>query len=230
MRRAALVIDDEYQIRRVVQRALADGFSTVREAATAAEGIDLAAAEAPEVIILDLGLPDRDGKDVCVELRKWSTAAILVLSARHSDSEKIALLNAGADDYITKPFNTLELKARVGALLRRTRDRSGAGRSVIKCGEITMDINARALTLSGKQVRLTPTEWELVRELISNAGRTMTHRQLFAAAWPANTAGDAQQYLRVHIANIRRKIEANPIEPRFIITEPGVGYRFATGD
>lgn len=226
--RIALVIDDEEQIRRVVKRALADDFSRVLEASDGGTGIDLAASEKPELIVLDLALPDTDGISVCRELRKWTTAAILVLSARHADDEKIALLDAGADDYLTKPFNTLELKARVRALLRRTSARGSATGSVITCGDLTMDLSSRTITLSGQLLHLTPTEWDLLRELMTHAGKTMTHRQLFAAVWPGKSAGDAQQYLRVHVANVRRKIEANPIEPRYIFTEAGVGYRFAS--
>lgn len=225
---SALVIDDEDQIRRVVRRALADDFSHVSEAGTGAAGIDLAASEKPDVIVLDLGLPDANGIDVCREVRKWSTAAILVLSARHDDNEKIALLDAGADDYVTKPFNTLELKARVRALLRRVSTSGSSTGTIIKCGELSMDLTARTLTLGGKLLHLTPTEWDLLRALMINAGKTMTHRHLFSAVWPAKSAGDAQQYLRVHVANVRRKIEANPIEPQYIFTEPGVGYRFAS--
>ena len=226
----ALVIDDEVQIRRVVHRALAGEFSRVLEAANAEEGLDLAAAGKPELIVLDLGLPDRDGRDVCAELRKWTSAAILVLSARHSDTEKIDLLNNGADDYLTKPFNTLELKARAAALIRRTAGRSPGSESVIRSGDLMLDLPARSLTIRGKLIHLTPTEWSLLSELMVNAGRTLTHRQLFLAAWRNNTAGDAQQYLRVHIANIRRKIEDDPLHPRYIMTEPGVGYRFLSGD
>ncbi len=224
----ALVIDDEEQIRRLVKRALADDFSRILEASTGEAGIDLAASEQPELIVLDLALPDTDGIAVCREIRKWSTAAILVLSARHADDEKIALLDAGADDYLTKPFNTLELKARSRALRRRMATRDSATGPVITCGDLSMDLAARSLSLAGTAVHLTPTEWDLVRELMTHAGKTMTHGQLFRAVWPSNSAGDAQQYLRVHIANVRRKIEGNPIEPRYILTEPGVGYRFSS--
>ena len=227
-RASALVIDDEEQIRRVVRRALSDSFERVLEASTGAAGIDVAAAERPELIVLDLGLPDMDGRAVCAELRRWSTSAILVLSARHADDEKIALLDAGADDYLTKPFNTLELKARVRALIRRASTRESPTGSIITCGELSMDLVARTVTLAGRMVHLTPIEWDLTRELMTNSGRTLTHTQLFAAAWSRKSAGDAQQYLRVHVANIRRKIEMDPIEPRYIFTEPGVGYRFAS--
>ena len=222
-----LVIDDEPQIRRVVRNALASDETRVIDAASGSEGLDMAAAEQPDVVVLDLGLPDMQGIDVCRELRGWSRAPILVLSARHSDREKAALLDAGADDYVTKPFSPLELQARVRALLRRaasaeTRD----GSTRIVAGDLVIDLVARVVTLDGSEVHLTPIEWELLRALATNAGRTLTHRQLFAAAWPGRAHGDAQQYLRVHVAHLRRKLEHDPVRPRYITTEPGVGYRF----
>jgi two-component system KDP operon response regulator KdpE len=226
----ALVIDDEEQIRRVVRHALGEDFPRVLEADSGTAGIDLAAAERPDLIVLDLGLPDMSGISVCLEIRKWSTAALIVLSARHADAEKIALLDAGADDYVTKPFNTLEFKARVRALLRRSATGDAGRGTTIQCGALKMDLTARTLSLSDAIVHVTPTEWELLRVLITNAGKTMTHRQLFTSVWPARSEGDAQQYLRVHVANLRRKIEPNPIDPRYVLTEPGVGYRFATCD
>lgn len=226
--RTALVIDDEPQIRRVMRHALAEDFTRVLEAESGTHGIDLAAAEHPALIVLDLGLPDMSGNDVCVEIRKWSDAVILVLSARHADSEKVSLLDAGADDYMTKPFSTDELRARVRALLRRAAPRSIQSGTTIQSGELKMDLEGRTLLRNGTLVHLTPTEWELVHVLMSHGGKTMTHRQLFTAVWPGRSAGDAQHYLRVHIANVRRKIEANAIEPRYIFTEPGVGYRFAS--
>jgi len=226
--RTALIIDDEQQIRRVVRHALADDFSRVLEADTGERGIDLAAAEKPVMILLDLGLPDIPGAEVCTEIRKWSDAAILVLSARHSDQEKVALLDAGADDYMTKPFSTNELKARVRALLRRSVARGQNGDAIIHCGDLKMDLDARTLTRSAALVHLTPIEWELLRVLMTHAGKTMTHRQLFSAVWPGRAYGDAQQYLRVHVANVRRKVEPDPLSPRYIFTEPGVGYRFAS--
>jgi two-component system, OmpR family, KDP operon response regulator KdpE len=228
--RTALIIDDEQQIRRVVRHALADDFSRVLEADTGERGIDLAAAEKPAMILLDLGLPDTNGAQVCTEIRKWSDAPILVLSARHSDQEKAALLDAGADDYVTKPFSTIELKARVRALLRRSAARGANGATTIQCGDLKMDLDARTLVRNGSVVHLTPIEWDLLRVLMTNAGKTMTHRQLFSAVWTGRAHGDAQQYLRVHIANVRRKVEADPLSPRYIFTEPGVGYRFATCD
>jgi two-component system KDP operon response regulator KdpE len=223
----ALVIDDEPQIRRAVSHALADDFAKVVEAANGADGLRLTALDKPSLIVLDLGLPDMSGEAACAELRKTSDAMILVLSARQADREKAAMLDAGADDYVTKPFSTLELKARVRALLRRASSRSASTVTIIRNGFLSMDLDARSLLRDGKLIHLTPTEWELVRVLMTNAGKTMTHRQLFAAVWPGRQYGDAQQYLRVHIANVRRKIESNALDPNYIFTEPGVGYRFA---
>ncbi len=225
--RLALVIDDEQHIRRVVSHALADDFDRVLESETGATGIELAASERPTLVVLDLGLPDTAGIDVCTEIRKRSDAAILVLSARHSDQEKVGLLDAGADDYVTKPFSTNEFKARVRALLRRSVAPISSEATIIACGDLKMDIDAHTLTRNGTLVHLTPIEWDLLRVLMRNAGKTMTHRQLFSAVWTGRQYGDAQQYLRVHIANVRRKVETDPLTPRYIVTDPGVGYRFA---
>ena len=227
--RAALVIDDESQIRRVLAHALADDFRQVLEAADGATALDLVRLNQPALIVLDLGLPDTPGDVLCREIRKLSTVPILVLSARHADHEKALLLDAGADDYVTKPFSTLELKARVRALMRRASVPEETGPR-IRNRELTMDLDARTLTKGDSAVHLTPIEWELVHVLMSHSGKTMTHRQLFSAVWPGRQYGDAQQYLRVHIANVRRKIEANPLEPYYIITEPGVGYRFSAAE
>jgi two-component system, OmpR family, KDP operon response regulator KdpE len=221
-----LVIDDEPQIRRVVRNAVEAGIGVAREAATAREGIDIAAAERPELIILDLGLPDMDGTEVCRAIRAWSTAPIIVLSARGSVQEKAALLNAGADDYITKPFSTVELQARIRAQLRRARLPNLPDASpIIDVAGVTIDLAKPSVRREGVSVHLTKIEWELLRVLIRNAGRTLTHRQLFQEVW-GDSYGDMQQYLRVHIRSIRQKIERDPVRPRFIITEPGVGYRF----
>jgi two-component system KDP operon response regulator KdpE len=226
---AILVIDDELQIRRVVRRALeADGVR-ILEAATGREGIDLAAAERPDLIVLDLGLPDVPGADVCREIRGWSAAPIVVLSARHSDQEKAALLDIGADDYVTKPFSTIELQARVRAQLRRAQLAHQAGRGTeIEADTVRIDLVKRSVTRDGQSIHLTPIEWELLRILAINGGRTMTHNQLFGEVW-GRAHGDAQQHLRVHVASLRRKLESDPVRPRVIITEPGVGYRFEFG-
>lgn len=221
-----LVIDDEPQIRRVVRQALERDVGRVIEAAGGREGIDAAAAERPALIVLDLGLPDMSGIDVCREIRHWSAAPIVVLSARHSDREKVMLLDAGADDYVTKPFSTSEFQARVRAHLRRLRLNPLASTDApLTVNGLTIDLAKPALIKNGDVVHLTRTEWEVLRALIRHAGRTQTHRQIFTAVW-GDSYGDAQQYLRVHIRSLRRKIEQDPVRPRLIITEPGVGYRF----
>src|SRR6478672_2613349 len=238
-----LIIDDEPQIRRLVRNALQADTAFARvgleerdptpelrvlEAATGQHGIDRAAGEEPALVILDLGLPDMEGIAVCREIRRWSSAPIIVLSARHTDTEKAALLDAGADDYVTKPFSNVELMARIRAQFRRTR---GPGRpthavgALPTFGEVTVDVQRRRVERSGTPVHLTPTEWALLRAFIAHPRQTLTHRQLFQDVW-GNSAGDAQQYLRVYVGHLRRKIEADPMRPRFIHTEPGIGYRF----
>jgi two-component system KDP operon response regulator KdpE len=226
-----LVIDDEPQIRRVVRGALASEEARVLEAATGADGLAAAGAERPDLVVLDLGLPDMEGIEVCRRIRAASAAPILVLSARHSESEKAALLDAGADDYVTKPFGTVELQARVRALIRRAaRGEMPHGETSIRAGEMVMDLVARTLTVRGTPVHLTPIEWELLKALATQAGKTLTHRHLFTRVWGGRTEGDAQQYLRVYVANLRRKLEDDPVRPRYIVTEPGVGYRFAAAE
>jgi two-component system KDP operon response regulator KdpE len=222
-----LVIDDEIQIRRVVRHALEADGARVLEASTGREGLDLAAAEQPHLIVLDLGLPDMTGADVCRDIRGWSSAPIVILSARHSDSEKAALLDLGADDYITKPFSTVELQARVRSHLRRAAlaQSPSGGTPHVEVGDVAIDLVKRSVTRGGSPVHLTPIEWGLLRVLATNAGRTMTHAQLFARVWERNH-GDAQQNLRVHVASLRRKLERDSVRPTIIITEPGVGYRF----
>jgi two-component system KDP operon response regulator KdpE len=178
------------------------------------------------LVILDLGLPDMEGAVVCKSIRSWSTAPIIVLSARGSVQEKADLLDLGADDYIAKPFSTIELQARVRAQLRRSRIAAANGEThVIEADGAIIDLAKPSVKRDGGAVHLTKTEWELLRTLIKNAGRTMTHRQLFHAVW-GNSHGDVQQYLRVHIRSIRRKIERDSVRPKLILTEPGVGYRF----
>jgi two-component system, OmpR family, KDP operon response regulator KdpE len=231
-----LVVDDEPQIRRLVSNALtavalfgADPDVEVRviEAETGSAGIDAAAAEMPALIVLDLGLPDRSGLDVCREIRRWSTAPILVLSARHQDTEKVALLDAGADDYLTKPFSTVEFVARVRAQLRRARAVAATSPAavLVRFGDMSVDLQLRRVERDGTLLHLTPTEFALLRAFVSHPRQTLTHRQLFSAVW-GNVEGDAQQYLRVYVGHLRRKVEADPVRPRYIQTEPGVGYRF----
>ncbi|HXY31488.1 MAG TPA: response regulator [Gemmatimonadaceae bacterium] len=221
-----LVIEDEPKIRAVVRDALAGEADRLLEAATAADGIALAERERPDLVILDLGLPDRDGAEVCRHIRSWSSAPIVVLSARHSEEEKAHLLDAGADDYVTKPFGPVELRARVRAQLRRARMTPiPGGDAPLVSGDLVIDVANRQVTMNGVAVHLTPTEWSLLKVLVINAGKTMTHQQLFHAVW-GSAYGDAQQYLRVYVAHLRRKIEQDPYAPRRIVTEPGVGYRF----
>jgi two-component system KDP operon response regulator KdpE len=224
-----LVIDDEPQIRRAVHNALQVLDARVLEAATGREAIDRAAAERPDLIVLDLGLPDMAGVSVCAEVRRWSTAPILVLSARHSEQEKVALLDAGADDYVTKPFSTAELQARVRAQLRRSRTGPGAGDAgPVEVEDLRIDLARRVLWRGTEELHLTPTEWDLLRAFVANSGRTLTHQQIFRAVWGRSGGGDPQAHLRVHVANLRRKVERDPVRPTLITTEPGVGYRFRT--
>ena len=227
-----LVIDDEPQIRRVVRNSLGGLAVRVVEASTGAEGLDIAAAEQPVLIILDLGLPDRDGSDVCRDLRTFTRAPIIILSARGSDREKEKLLDVGADDYVTKPFSTIELAARIRVQLRRVAASHSGGRDdpTITVGDITIDLVARTVKRAGEDVHLTRTEWNLLRAFVAHAGQTMTHAQLFTAVWGSDTSGDAQQYLRVYVGQLRRKLEADPVRPRLIRTESAVGYRFELGD
>ncbi len=221
-----LVIDDEPQIRRVVRNALQGVADRVEESATAREGLDLAASAQPQLIVLDLGLPDADGYDVCRDLRSFTNVPIIVLSARHSDREKERLLDAGADDYVTKPFSTLELTARVRAQLRRAGAKGGGrGDAVIEIADLRIDLVSRTIKRAGEEIHLTPTEWSLLRYFIAHAGQTLTHSQLFNAVW-GSASGDAQQYLRVYVGQLRRKLEPDPVRPKLIRTETAVGYRF----
>ena len=226
----ALVIDDEPHILRAVRNALSTEFGQVIEAGTAQEGVDQAAAQRPDLVVLDLGLPDKPGLWVCTELRKWTTAPIMVLSAHHSESEKVRLLDAGADDYVTKPFSPKELQARVRAQLRRARlGESSNAEGVVETRDLVIDTAARTVRKAGEDVHLTPTEWELLRTFLRHRGKTLTHRQLFREVW-ATSSGDPQQYLRVYVAQLRRKLEPDAVRPELIITEPGVGYRFEIVD
>jgi two-component system KDP operon response regulator KdpE len=220
-----LVIDDEPQIRRVVRTALDAIGARVLEAATGREGIELAASGAPALIVLDLTLPDQDGLDVCRDLRAFTAAPILVLSARYTDRDKVQLLDAGADDYLVKPFSTVELQARVRALIRRAAPRADAGAERVLIGELEIHLANRTVRRRGADVHLTPTEWGLLRAFLTHRGKTLTHQQLFRAVW-GQAEGDAQQYLRVYVGQLRRKLEADPVRPTLIRTEPAVGYRF----
>jgi two-component system, OmpR family, KDP operon response regulator KdpE len=224
--RTVLVIEDEEQIRRAVRNALRETADRIAEAATGAVGVDLAAAEHPDLVVLDLGLPDMPGVEVCREIRRWATMPIVVLSARQAEEEKVLLLNAGADDYVTKPFSIIEFTARVHAQLRRARmPGEPVGTTLQTPDGLTIDFPRRAVTRGADAIRLTPLEWEILQALARHPGRTLTHQQIFDAAW-GREFGNPQQYLRVHITNLRRKIELDSSRPQLIVTEPGVGYRF----
>jgi two-component system KDP operon response regulator KdpE len=221
-----LIVEDDPHVRHALREALLDFAVTVHEAPTGLEGIAMASRESLDAILLDLGLPDIDGEQVCRAIRAVSAVPIVVLSAQHEEREKVALLDAGADDYMTKPFSSAELLARLRAHVRRSRERS-AGRTPVRLRleDIELDLHHRTATRDGQPIRLTPTEWTLLRVLVAQGGRTMTHRQLFTAVWN-RTFGDASLHLRVHITHLRRKLEANPAVPRYLVTDPGVGYRF----
>jgi two-component system KDP operon response regulator KdpE len=217
-----LVCDDELQILRALRVILGDAGFDVIATATAKEALDAAAVHPPNAAIIDLVLPDADGVEVTAQLREWSQMPILVLSAVGDESEKIRALNAGADDYVTKPFNPGELIARLNAVLRRTG--AGASEPVIAIGELEVDVAAHQVRLAGEYVHLTKTEFELLRVLAVNSGRLMTHRALLTEVWGPGYVND-KQVLRVHMANLRRKVE-RPGAARLIRTDPGVGYRF----
>jgi two-component system KDP operon response regulator KdpE len=225
-----LVIDDEPQIRRAVRDALREVTPRVDEASNGSSGIDAATNHHPDLIVLDLGLPDMAGVDVCREIRQRSAVPIIVLSARHSEHEKVDLLNAGADDYVTKPFSVLELAARAKAHIRRGKSLAAASGNTgpITIGNLLVDTVNRKVSREGTQLHLTPIEWQILATLLASAGKTLTHQQIFDAVW-GRQFGSPQQYLRVHITNLRRKIEVDPAAPQIIITEPGVGYRAELG-
>ena len=219
-----LIVEDEAQIRRFVQHALATEGWQVFEAATLERAIIEAGTRKPDLAIVDLGLPDGDGADFVRSLRTWSAIPVLVLSARGEESQKIAALDAGADDYLTKPFGVGEMLARVRALLRRT-IRAGSESAQIRMGaDVEVDIEARQVRRAGEPVHLTPIEFRLLACLIANAGRVMTYRQLVREVW-GPTFGEQAHYARVCMQHLRQKLEADPARPVFLLTEVGVGYR-----
>ncbi len=216
-----LIVDDEPQILRALQLKLRSAGYAVETAASAGEARIKASMRPPEAIILDVLLPDGRGTDVCRELRSWSEVPILVLSAVGEEEEKIAALDAGADDYVTKPFSGDELLARLRAALRRTR---ASAQPVIEIGELRIDLEGRHVTMNGREVTLTPTEYDLLRLLAENEGKLMTHPTILREIWgPAY--GEESNYLHVYVSHLRRKIEPDPARPRYILNQPGVGYR-----
>jgi two-component system KDP operon response regulator KdpE len=227
MKPLILLVEDDPQIRRFLRAALdADGYRLL-EAVTAEEGSAQAAARQPDLILLDLGLPDRDGLDVIRGVRKWGKIPILVLSARGQEKDKIAALDLGADDYVAKPFAVGELLARIRAALRRST--AAAPGTIVRFGAVEVDLDKRVVRVDAQEVHLTPNEYKLLQVLIQHAGKVLTQRQLLNEVWgPQHT--EQAQYLRVYIAQLRRKLERNPARPRHLHTEPGVGYRLVTED
>ena len=219
-----LVVDDEPQILRALQTNLRGAGYEVDTASTAEAALTTAAMRPPDAVILDLVLPDRSGTEVCRELRTWSSAPVLVLSVVGDEPEKVAALDAGADDYIEKPFGIEELLARLRAVLRRA---GPSGGPVLEIGELVVDLDKRAVTVGGRPVSLTPHEFELLRVLAQNEGKLMTHPAILREVW-GPSYGDESHYLHVYISQLRRKIEDDPARPRYLLTEAGAGYRLVT--
>jgi two-component system KDP operon response regulator KdpE len=222
-----LVVDDETPIRRYLRAALtAQGF-TVYEASNGEEALNAVLANRPDIIILDLGLPDIDGIEVTRRLREWSQTPIIILSVREAENDKIAALDAGADDYLTKPFGTGELMARMRVAMRRITNKSDE--PVFQVNDLKMDISRRLVTLNEKEISLTPTEYDILRLLMQNVGKVLTHHQLLRQVW-GNAYENEMHLLRVNISNLRRKIEPDATRPTYLITEAGVGYRLRMND
>ena len=225
---AVLVIDDEIQIRRFLRAGLElDGF-VVQDAETGADALKAVTLKQPDLVILDLGLPDMDGSDVLERLRAWSSVPLIVLSVRSNESEKVRLLESGADDYVVKPFGMAELLARAHAAMRR-QVRATTGEPVVKAGPLTIDLAARIVTLNSTRVTLTPKEYRLLQLLAQHAGNVVTHQYLLKEVWGSPHMHDTH-YLRIFVRKLRQKIEQDPTQPQILLTELGVGYRLANPD
>jgi len=220
-----LIIDDEPQILRALKTILAANHYRISTAITGEDGIALAVSQPPDIIILDLSLPDMDGIQVCEQIREWSRIPIIVLSVREKEKDKVAALDAGADDYLTKPFGIEELLARIRVALRHSEQSLGNKQSTIKTGSMVIDLARHIITQNGEEIRLTATEFKLLAYLAANADRVITHQNILMHVW-GFAEMDRVEYLRVYIGQLRKKLESNPDEPQIIITEPGVGYRF----
>ena len=224
-----LVIEDERPIRRLLRASLSGQGYRVLEAETGREGVAMTASHRPELVVLDLGLPDMDGLDVVREVREFASVPILILSARGKERDKIAALDAGADDYVTKPFGMGELTARMRVALRHAAAGDhGVEESVVSIGDLTVDFTRREVRLEDRKIRLTPIEYKLLGVLVRNAGKVVTHRQLLREVW-GPTFVDQSHYVRVYMRQLRHKLEATPARPRYLLTEPGVGYRLTDG-
>jgi two-component system, OmpR family, KDP operon response regulator KdpE len=218
-----LIVDDEPPIRRFLRTSLSAHGYQVREASCGQEALRSIMSDCPEVVLLDLGLPDMDGLDVIRRVREWSLLPILVLSVRGQERDKIAALDGGADDYVTKPFGMGELLARMRAALRH-RLHMAVAEPVFQSGGLTVDLARRLVTMEGSEVKLTPKEYELLRVLVLHAGKVVTHRHLLREVWGGGAVDDTQ-YVRVYVGQLRQKLESDPARPRYLLTEPGVGYR-----
>jgi len=224
-----LIVEDDADIRRFVRMALESEGHEAFEADSIKRGLIEAGTRRPELIVVDLGLPDGDGIDLIRDLRGWSASPVIVLSARSSETDKIAALDAGADDYLVKPFGAGELMARVRAQLRRQMPQGGAGEPLIRFGDVCIDLTRRVVERNGKPLHLTPIEYRLLTYLAAQPDRVVTHRQLLKVVWGPGH-GEDTHYVRVHMANLRKKIEAEASMPRHLITEAGIGYRFVLGE
>jgi two-component system KDP operon response regulator KdpE len=219
-----VLIEDEKQIRRFVRASLEAEGITVHEAETGKQGLVEAATRKPDLVIVDLGLPDTDGLDVIRELRSWTELPVIVLSARTQEAEKVAALDAGADDYLTKPFGVSELMARIRAHLRRRNQAASSESPLVKFGDVVIDLGLRQVTRAGAPVHLTPIEYRLLSTLVRHAGRVLTHRQLLREVWGPSHV-ESHHYLRIYMAHLRQKLERDAAQPEHIVTETGVGYR-----
>ena len=220
-----VIIEDDRPIRRFVRAALEDEGCQVFEAENAARGLIEAGTRKPDLVVLDLGLPDRDGVEVVRDLRGWTGIPIIILSARSAEEEKIAALDAGADDYLTKPFGVGELLARVRALLRRRFAAAVGAEPVCSFGDVRVDLSRRIVERHGEALHLTPIEYRLLGVMLANADKVMTHRQLLREVWGPN-AVESNHYLRIYVGHLRQKLETDPTQPKHLLTETGVGYRF----
>jgi two-component system, OmpR family, KDP operon response regulator KdpE len=222
MKPSALIIDDEVQMRRLLRIALESAGYAIHEAESGNLGLQAAALCRPDVILLDLGLPDLDGLSVLRRVREWSQTPVVVLTVRDADEDKVSALDAGADDYVTKPFSTAELLARLRAAQRRSQQREES--AIFSQEGLVVDLVARTVTRDGAEVKLTATEWSLLALLLRHAGRILTHRQILREVWGPK-AEEHREYLRVYFTHLRKKVERDPSKPRLIINEPGIGYR-----
>jgi two-component system KDP operon response regulator KdpE len=224
-----LLIDDEPQILRALKTILSASHFNIISAINGEQGLALTATQSPDLIILDLTLPDMDGIQVCEQIREWSSIPIIVLSVRDSEKDKVAALDKGADDYLTKPFGIEELLARIRVAMRHADQSIGNKETIITAGPIAIDLAKHLVTLNGEEIKLTATEFKLLAYLAAHADRVLTHQIIMSHVW-GFVESDHIEYLRVYIRQLRKKIEANPDDPQILITDPGVGYRFKTGE